>query len=251
MAGVILKSKTEIELMRKAGRIVAEVHARLRDVVRPGVSTGKLDQIARETVDALGAKPVFLGYRGYPAAVCASVNNEIVHGIPSPERILEEGDIVSLDFGALYGGFVGDAAVTLPVGKVSDLAAKLLRVTEESLYKGIEQAKVGRHLRDIGAAVQLHAEANGFSVVRAYVGHGVGRSMHESPDVPNFGPKGHGMRLPRGLVIAIEPMINTGTFETRILSDNWTVVTADGGLSAHFEHTVAITPEGPDVLTRL
>ncbi len=247
---IILKSAKELAIMRQAGRIVAETLARLREAARPGVSTAELDRIAYETVTRNGAKPAFLGYRGYPASLCASINDEIVHGIPRPDRILNEGDVVSLDFGSVYQGFVGDAAITVGVGQISPQAAKLLEVTEQALGKGIEQARAGHHLTDIGAAIQAHAEAAGFSVVRKYVGHGVGRAMHEKPEVPNFGPAGRGPVLRPGLVLAIEPMVNTGTYETIELTDGWTVVTADGGLSAHFEHSVAVTPDGPEILTR-
>ncbi len=247
---IFLKSAKELRTMREAGRIVAETLQRLREAVRPGVSTAELDRIAHETVTRRGAQPAFLGYRGYPASVCASINDEIVHGIPSPERILQEGDIVSLDFGAVYQGYVGDSAITVGVGQVAPLAEQLLRVTEEALEKGIAQARPNNHLGDVSAAIQRHAEAAGFSVVRKYVGHGVGRAMHEPPEVPNFGLPGRGPVLRPGLVLAIEPMVNTGTYETVELDDGWTVLTADGGLSAHFEHTVAITSNGPEVLTR-
>lgn len=236
--------------MRHAGQIVAEALQKMRDRVRPGVSTLELDQIAYETATRRGAKPAFLGYRGYPASVCASINDEIVHGIPRADRILAEGDIISLDFGSIYQGYYGDAAITVAVGKVSPLAAKLLQVAEEALYKGIEQARAKNHLTDISAAIQARAEQDGFSVVRRYVGHGIGRAMHEPPEVPNFGPPGRGPILRPGLVLAIEPMLNTGTHETIELADGWTVVTADGGLSAHFEHSVAITEGDPEVLTR-
>ncbi len=236
--------------MRAAGKIVAQTLMRLRDAVRPGVSTLELDRIARESVAKAGAKAAFLGYRGYPAALCASINDEIVHGIPRRDRVLQEGDIISLDFGAIYEGYVGDSAITVPVGKVSAEATKLLRVTEEALENGIVQALPNKHLGDISAAIQAHAEAAGFSVVRKYVGHGIGRAMHERPEVPNFGLPGRGLLLRPGLVLAIEPMVNTGTYETVELDDGWTVMTADGGMSAHFEHTVAITNGEPEVLTR-
>ena len=246
---IILKSAKELALMRLAGQIVAETLQRLRERVRPGVSTADLDLLAYETVTQRGARPAFLGYRGYPASLCASINDEVVHGIPRPDRILNEGDIVSLDFGSIYQGYYGDAAITVPVGKVSPEADKLLVVTEQALYKGIEQARAGHHLTDIGAAIQKHAEMAGFSVVRKYVGHGIGRAMHEKPEVPNFGPPCRGPILRPGLVLAIEPMVNTGTADTLQLADGWTVVTADGGLSAHFEHTVAITEGEPSILT--
>lgn len=235
--------------MREAGRIVAEVLQRLRERVRPGVSTGELDLLAYQTVVGRGAVPAFLGYRGYPASLCASINQEIVHGIPKKERVLIEGDIISLDFGAIYQGYYGDSAITVGVGQVTPEMAKLLRVTEEALYKGIAQARPGRRLTDIGAAVQAHAEASGFSVVRRYVGHGIGRAMHEKPEVPNFGPAGRGTPLRPGLVLAIEPMVNVGSSDTLELTDGWTVETADGRPSAHFEHTVAITEGEPEILT--
>jgi methionyl aminopeptidase len=250
MVAIVLKSPREIASMREAGRIVALTLVKLRDAVRPGVSTLDLDRLAHETVTKAGAKPAFLGYRGYPASVCASINDEIVHGIPRRDRVLKEGDIVSLDFGAIYQGYYGDSAITVPVGKVSAEVARLLQVTEEALESGIAQALSGRHLGDVSAAIQAHAEKAGFSVVRKYVGHGIGRAMHEKPEVPNFGTPGLGPTLRPGLVLAIEPMVNTGTYETIELDDGWTVMTADGGLSAHFEHTVAITDGEPEVLTR-
>jgi methionyl aminopeptidase len=235
--------------MREAGRIVAETLQRLRERVRPGVSTADLDAVAYETVTKRGAMPAFLGYRGYPASLCASINDEIVHGIPRSDRILQEGDIVSLDFGSIYQGYYGDSAITVPVGKVSPEVERLLKVTEEALHKGLAQVRAGKHLTDIGAAIEAHAKAAGFSVVRKYVGHGIGRAMHEKPEVPNFGPGGRGPVLRPGLVLAIEPMVNTGTYETLELADGWTVVTADRGLSAHFEHTVAVTEGEPRILT--
>ncbi len=248
---IVLKSARELVYMRAAGKIVAQTLMRLRDAVRPGVSTLDLDRLAHESVAKAGAKAAFLGYRGYPASLCASINDEIVHGIPRRDRVLQEGDIISLDFGAIYQGYVGDSAITVPVGKVSAEAAKLLQVTEEALEKGIAQARPNNHLGDISAAIQRHAEAAGFSVVKKYVGHGIGRAMHEPPEVPNFVVPGRrGPVLKPGLVLAIEPMVNTGTSETVELDDGWTVMTADGGLSAHFEHTVAITNGEPDVLTR-
>jgi len=228
---------------------VAEVLALVSEAVKPGASTLDLDRIAYEEVVRRGATPAFLGYRGYPASICASVNSEIVHGIPRADRILREGDIVSLDFGAVYKGYVGDSAVTVPVGHVSARARLLLKTTEEALAIGIQKVRAGRHLGDIGAAIQRHVEARGLSVVRKYVGHGIGERMHEPPEVPNFGEPDKGLVLAPGLVLAIEPMVNLGTWETRELDDGWTVVTADGKLSAHFEHTVAVTEDGPAVLT--
>lgn len=246
---IILKTKAEIAIMREAGRIVAGTHEALRQAIKPGVPTSELDRIAYEYCSERGARPAFKGYRGFPASLCVSINEEIVHGIPSRKRILREGDIVSLDFGVVYQGFYGDAAKTVPVGDVSDEAANLLKVTEEALYKGIEQAAPGRRLHDISAAVQAHAEVNGYSVVRQYVGHGIGRNMHEAPHVPNFGKPGTGPLLKTGMVLAIEPMVNVGTYETLEKGDKWTVVTKDSSLSAHFEHTVAITADGHEILT--
>lgn len=229
--------------------MVAETLALLRERARPGVSTAELDAVAFESARKHGATPSFLGYRGYPASVCASINDEIVHGIPKSDRVLAEGDIVSLDFGAVLGGYHGDSAITIGVGKISPEAERLLVVTEEALHKGIARALTGGHLTDISAAIQEHAEAAGFGVVRKYVGHGIGRSMHEKPEVPNFGPAGRGPRLRPGMVLAIEPMVNIGSYDTIELADGWTVTTADGSLSAHFEHTVAITTVGPEILT--
>jgi methionyl aminopeptidase len=244
-----LRSNSELELMREAGRIVAVTLGRLREAVRPGVSTADLDRIAEKTTREFNAIPSFLGYHGFPASVCCSINSEIVHGIPRADRILRSGDIVSLDFGAIWKGYHGDSAITVGVGDVSAEAQRLMRVTEESLALGIAAARSRGYLTDIGAAVQAHAEANGFSVVRKYVGHGIGQAMHEAPEVPNYGPAGFGTRLRSGMVLAIEPMVNVGTGDTIERPDGWTVVTADGGLSAHFEHTVAITDDGPRILT--
>jgi methionyl aminopeptidase len=246
---IYLKSPREIAIMREAGRIVALTLLELEDKIRPGLTTADLDAIAERTAYALGAIPAFKGYQGYPASLCVSINDEVVHGIPNPARVLREGDIVSLDFGVIYRDFVGDAAITVGVGTISPLAEKLLRVTREALEAGIQQARAGNHLSDISHAVQAYAEQNGFSVVRQYVGHGVGRRMHEEPQVPNFGPPHRGPLLRPGMTLAIEPMLNTGTAETEVRPDNWTVVTKDGGLSAHFEHTVAITANGPEILT--
>lgn len=248
---IILKSQRELAIMRTAGKIVAATLARLAAHVRPGVSTAELDEIAHAEVTARGAYPAFKGYRGFPASICASINEEVVHGIPSPKRVLREGDIISLDFGAVYEGFYGDAAITLPVGEVSPEARRLLAVTERALYEGIAMARPGAFLSDISHAVQRCAEGAGFSVVRQYVGHGIGRAMHEEPQIPNFGPPGRGPRLRPGMTLAIEPMVNMGGSETVVRPDQWTVVTADGSLSAHFEHTVAITPEGHEILTRV
>ncbi|MGH2458139.1 MAG: type I methionyl aminopeptidase [Chloroflexota bacterium] len=244
-----LKSQREISIMREAGRIVAVTLLELEAQARPGTTTADLDAVAERTARALGATPAFKGYLGYPASLCASINDEIVHGIPSAQRVLKAGDIVSLDFGVHYKGFVGDAAVTVGVGEIGARARKLLEVTRASLYAGIEKARAGRHLSDVSHAVEVAAEANGFSVVRQYVGHGVGRKMHEEPQVPNFGPAHQGPVLRPGMTFAIEPMLNTGREETEVRPDNWTVVTRDGGLSAHFEHTIAITDGEPIILT--
>jgi len=249
MRMIILKSREEIEKMRASSRIVAEILQGLKEMVKPGVRTIDLDRYAEEQALRRGAKPAFKGYRGYEHALCTSVNNVVVHGIPSA-RVLEAGDILSLDFGVYYDGFYGDAALTVPVDGVSENAARLMKVTEEALYRGIEQAQVGNRLGDIAAAIQRHVEAAGFSVVRDYVGHGIGKQLHEEPQVPNFGVRGKGYELKAGMVFAIEPMVNEGTWEVKVLKDGWTVETADGGLSAHFEHSVAITDEGPVILSR-
>lgn len=246
---IILKSPREIAMMRDAGRIAGEVRELLRQSVRPGITTRELDQIAETFIRKAGGVPTFKGYNGFPGSICASINEEVVHGIPG-DRVLAEGDVISIDVGVTYRGFVGDTAVTIPVGTVSDQAQQLLQVTDESLGKAIEQCRAGKHLSDLGHAVQTWVEAHGFSVVRDYVGHGVGQSMHEDPQIPNFGPPGMGPVLRAGMVLAIEPMVNTGTWEVKTLDDHWTVVTLDGGLSAHFEHTVAITDGDPAVLTR-
>lgn len=248
---IILKSPDEIKAMRAAGAVVAEVLDVLKANVRPGVTTLDLEKIAEEETKKRKAKPAFKGYRGYPFCLCTSVNSEVVHGMPSSKKTLNEGDIVSIDYGALVDGFYGDAAVTVPVGTVSEDAARLMRVTEESLGKAIEAAREGARLQDISFAVQSHVEPHGFSVVREFVGHGIGRELHEPPQVPNFGTPGRGVRLKAGMVLAIEPMINAGGWAVKVLSDGWTAVTADGKLSAHFEHSVAITHEGPLVLTKI
>lgn len=247
---IVLKSPEEIETMRRAGAVVAEVLEVLKGKVRPGATTLDLEKIAEEETIKRKASPAFKGYRGYPFCLCASVNNEVVHGMPS-KKVLKEGDILSIDYGAFVEGFYGDAAVTVPVGKISEEAARLVRVTEESLGKAIEAAREGNRLLDISSAVQSHVEPQGFSVVREFVGHGIGQELHEPPQVPNFGIPGRGVRLKAGMVLAIEPMINAGGWAVKILEDGWTAVTADGKLSAHFEHTVAITPEGPRVLTMI
>ncbi|MEN6332508.1 MAG: type I methionyl aminopeptidase [Smithella sp.] len=247
---VILKLPEEIERARASSQIVAEVLNKLRDKVKPGVATKELDRFAEEIALKRGAKPAFKGYRGYPYSLCTSVNEEVVHGMPS-ERMLKEGDIISLDFGVFYKGFFGDAAITLPVGKIAGSAQKLIEVTEQSLYAGIEQAKEGNRLGDISSSVQHIVEAPGFSVVRDFVGHGIGRNLHEDPQIPNYGKKGRGIELKSGMILAIEPMVNQGDYKVIILKDGWTVVTEDGKLSAHFEHSVAITENGPDILSKL
>ena len=247
----ILKSAREIQIMREAGRIVGLVHVAMKEAVRPGVSTWELDQIANEVLRKHNATSAFLGYRGYPGHICASINDELVHGIPSKERILRAGDIISIDVGSNYRGFIGDSAWTYAVGDIDEKAARLMAVTETSLYKGIEQAVVGNRVVDISRAVQQYVEAHGFYVVRGYTGHGVGRQMHEPPQVLNYvaGDPDGNTPLEEGLVIAIEPMVQGGAWQTKVLRDEWTVVSQDGSLAAHFEHTVAITNNGPEILT--
>ena len=246
---VILKSLQEIEKIRKAGLVVADVLRELRQLIKPGVSTVELDTFAEKIIYAAGAKPAFKGYRGYPRTLCTSVNEQVIHGIPSKDVILKAGDLLSIDVGAVVDGFYGDAAVTVPVGTIRPEAERLMRVTEEALTLGIAEAKPGNRLYDISSAIQHHVETNGFSVVREFVGHGIGRSLHEDPQVPNFGERGRGPRLQSGMVLAIEPMVNAGKSKTVVLEDQWTAVTADGSLSAHFEHTIAILDDGPKVLT--
>jgi methionyl aminopeptidase len=255
---IVLKSKQEIELMRQAGKIVAQVLDEIRRHARPGATTGQMNQIAEDVLERHNATPVFKGYPNqrqglpsFPAAITACINNELVHGIPSKDRVLHEGDIFSVDCGAYYKGWIGDAAVTVPVGKISEEVQRLLDVTQQSLYEGIAQGRLGNRTGDISAAVQAYVEKHGYSVVREYTGHGVGRSMHEDPQVPNYGEPGKGVRLKKGMTIALEPMVNVGTWETKLLSDDWTVVTADGKLSAHFEHSFVITDGEPDILTLL
>lgn len=235
--------------MRKAGAIVAQILDEMTKMAAPGMSTGELDRYAEGRIKDLGATPAFKGYHGFPACVCISVNHEVVHGIPSTKRILKDGDIVGLDFGVSYEGWYGDSARTIAIGKVSPSAQKLMEVTQESLRLGIEQCIEGNRVFDIGHAVQNYVEKFGYGVVREFVGHGIGRALHEDPQVPNFGPKGKGPVLKVGMVIAIEPMVNAGSHEVKVLGDGWTAVTVDRSLSAHFEHTVAITPNGPEVLT--
>ena len=245
---IIIKSEEEIATIREAGRIVAQVLQVLAEAVRPGLVRKELDRIVRQEFAARGAKPTFLGYQGYPASVCVSVNDEIVHGIPD-DRALREGDIVSIDLGATYKGFVGDAAVTVGVGRLDAEAERLLRVTERALQKGVAVARTGAPLGAVSHAIQMEAEGEGFSVVREYVGHGIGREMHEEPQVPNFGPPDRGPILRKGMVLAIEPMVNTGDWRTKRHDDNWTVSTLDGKRSAHFEHTIAITDGEAQILT--
>jgi methionyl aminopeptidase len=247
---IICKSATEIEKLRRSGRLVRGLLEEIRERVRPGIGTLELERYVERRLGEVGAKSAFKGYRGYPCCLCASVNDQIVHGIPS-ERRLKEGDILSLDLGLILDGYYGDAAVTVPVGQISGPLQKLLRVTEEALELAIDKARLGNRLGDISATVQTHAEKNHYSVVREFVGHGIGRDLHEEPQIPNFGLPGHGPVLKAGMVLAIEPMVNSGQPDVRVLDDHWTAVTADGGYSAHFEHMVAVTRNGPDVLTRL
>jgi len=247
---ILLKSSRELEHMRAAGRILAEVKARLKALVRPGASTKDIDEDIESFIVGKGAAPAFKGYRGYPATVCASINDEVVHGIPSAKRKLKDGDIIGLDLGCIVEGYYGDCAITLPVGPVPERVQELLDVTRESLDKAIVQCRAGNRIGDISYAVQAHCEGHGFGVVRAFVGHGIGRALHEEPQVPNFGEAGRGPVLKAGMVLAIEPMVTMGSWEVRVLEDGWTAVTVDGSLAAHFEDTIAITANGPEVLTR-
>lgn len=246
---IVLKSDEEIKVMRQAGRIAADALARVIERVRPGVTTKALDSIAESYIRSREAKPAFLGYHGYPASICVSINDEVVHGIPSSDRLIEEGDLVSIDLGVVYKGYYGDLAWTVAVGEVDEAAARLLQVGRASLFAGIEKAHPGNRLLDISAEIQRTVESAGFSVVRQYVGHGIGRSLHEDPQVPNFGEPGKGMLLEKGVVLAIEPMVNEGIFEVYVEKDGWTVRTADGKRSVHFEHTVAVTEDGPEIMT--
>jgi methionyl aminopeptidase len=246
---IVCRSAAELEKMRAAGRLVGEVLTALTPSVVPGVTTAELDEVAEKMITDAGAIPAFKGYHGYPATICSSINEEVIHGIPSGQRVLREGDILSIDVGASLEGYFGDSAITVPVGQVSEEAARLLTVTEEALYKAIEVARPGGRVSDIGHAVQKHVEAYGFSVVREFVGHGIGQKMHEEPQVPNYGEAGRGPRLAEGMVLAIEPMVNAGKPAVKVLSDGWTAVTRDKSLSAHFEHTVAITASGAWILT--
>ncbi|MBQ8509330.1 MAG: type I methionyl aminopeptidase [Clostridia bacterium] len=245
-----VKNADQIKLMREAGRITGEALVLAGEAIKPGVTTKHIDTIIRHHIERCGAKPSFLGYGGFPGSACISINDQVIHGIPG-SRVIEEGDIVKIDVGAFYRGFNGDSANTFPVGRVSAEAQKLIDVTAESFWKGIAEAKPGNRVGDIGYAIQSHVEANGFSVVRRYVGHGVGEELHESPEVPNFGTKGRGVRLCSGMTIAVEPMVNVGRPDVRELKDKWTVVTADGTLSAHYEHSIAITDDGVIVLTKV
>lgn len=245
-----LRTSRELKLLREAGRIVALTHQMLKKHIEPGITTRELDRLAEAFIKSHGAKPSFKGYNGYPASICTSINEELVHGIPSDRRLLS-GDIISIDIGAEYEGYHGDSAWTYAVGDISEDDQALLRVTEEALYVGISKARPGAHLSDISHAIQNHVEAHGFSIVREYVGHGVGENLHEEPQIPNFGPPGRGVRLRPGMVLAIEPMVNAGSRYVKTLSDGWTVVTIDGRRAAHFEHTIAITEEGHDILTTL
>src|SRR5947209_8053517 len=248
---IVCKSQSEIDKMRRSGHIVRQILDELKKMVAPGVTTMNLERAAEKKIAEFGAKPAFKGYYDYPCVLCTSVNEEIVHGIPSEKRALKAGDIVSIDCGVVLDGYYGDAAITVPVSdSVKPELRKLLTVTEESLYRGIDQAVIGNSVGDVGAAVQEHVEANGFSVVREFVGHGIGTRLHEEPQVPNFGTRGHGARLREGMVLAIEPMVNFGKPGTRLLNDKWTAVTEDGSYSAHFEHCVAVTKNGPLILTQ-
>ncbi|OGQ00972.1 MAG: type I methionyl aminopeptidase [Deltaproteobacteria bacterium RBG_19FT_COMBO_52_11] len=247
---IVLKSPQEIEKMRRSNQIVAEILDEVGTAARPGVTTRELDELAAALLFRTKARSAFKGYNGYPATLCTSVNEEVVHGIPSL-RVLREGDILSLDFGAITDDFYGDAAITLPIGHISEEAGRLLRVAEEALYLAIDQARPDNRLQDISAAIQRHVETNGFSVVRDFVGHGIGRQLHEKPQIPNFGVAGRGIRLQPGMILAIEPMINAGGYEVEILPDGWTAVTKDRSLSAHFEHSVAVTENGPHILSKL
>lgn len=247
---ITLKSSQEIELMRQAGKIVGQTLQMLRDQIKPGITTAQLDAMAKRKIESCNAHPAFLGYRGFPASICASLNEEVVHGIPGLRR-LKNGDIISIDVGVYYRGYYGDAAKTFPVGDISAGALELLEVTEQSLYEGMNNASPGKRLSDISHAIQSYVESKGFSVVRNYVGHGIGSEMHEEPQIPNFGLPNKGPRLEAGMVLAIEPMVNVGGWQVETLQDEWTVVTADRSLSAHFEHTIAILEDGPTILTSM
>ena len=246
-----IKTNEQLERMRVACRITALARKAAYDAVAPGVTTDDIDRIVRKTIEEAGAKPSFLGYGGFPGSACVSINDEVIHGIPSKKRVVRSGDIVKIDVGAYIGGFHGDCACTVPCGEVSEEAKRLIEVTRQSFYEGIKFAREGCRVSDISAAVQAYAQANGFSVVRSFVGHGVGRQLHESPEDPNFGRPGHGVRLQRGMTLAVEPMVNAGVYDVRVLSDGWTVKTKDGKLSAHYENTIAITDGEPEILTAI
>lgn len=246
-----LKNSVQIAAMKEAGRITGEALLVARDMIRPGISTFEIDAAIRRYIEKCGAKPAFLGYGGFPASACISVNDEVIHGIPSKRRILQEGDIVSIDTGATYRGYVGDSARTIPVGNVSEEAKRLIEVTRDSFWAGVAALQIGNRLGDVGSAIDTVVRQNGFSTVKRYVGHGIGTDMHESPDVPNFGTPGRGIRLCAGMTLAIEPMVNVGTFEVKEMPDGWTVKTVDGSLSAHYENTVALTSEGVLILTEV
>lgn len=246
---VVLKTPEQLKLMKQAGRITGEALMKAREVIRPGISTKEIDRVIRAYIEKCGAKPSFLGYGGFPGSACISINSEVIHGIPSAKKILAEGDLVKVDVGAFYQGFHGDSARTFAVGRISPEAERLMTTTRACFYEGLSRAVAGNRVGDIGSAVSLCAEGAGYSVVREFVGHGVGAKLHEAPDVPNFGTAGRGCRLYPGMTIAIEPMVNAGSEKVRVMSDGWTVVTLDGSLSAHYEHTVAITDEGPILLT--
>lgn len=246
---IIIKSQQEIEIMRESGKVTAYILSELSNMIRPGMSTKEIDEFVEGVILKNHMIPSFKGYNGFPASACVSVNEEVVHGIPSPKKILQEGDIVSVDVGSTYKGYVSDAARTYPVGRISAEAQKLITVTEESFFEGLKFCKVGYRLSDISSAIQSKAEAEGFSVIRDFVGHGIGRAMHEEPQIPNYGKPGRGPRLAPGMVFAIEPMVNQGDYEVEVLQNNWTVVTVDGKLSAHYENTVVITDGEPELLT--
>jgi methionyl aminopeptidase len=247
---IILKSRDEVERLRRSNIIVAETLSKIQEIVKPGITTIEMNAVCERELKKRNAKPAFKGYKGYPFSLCVSVNDEVVHGMPS-NRVLKDGDIVSLDCGALYGGFYGDSAITVSLGEISPEISRLIETTRLSLDKGLDAARVGNRLHDISAIIQETVESEGFSVVRAFVGHGIGRDLHEAPQVPNFGVRGKGNRLKAGMVLAIEPMVNAGSYDVEILADGWTAVTKDGSLSAHFEHSVAVTNDGPYVLSRL
>jgi len=248
---VHIKSAPELERMRVAGRITALARKAGAEAVRPGITTAEIDHIIRKTIESMGATPSFLGYNGFPASACVSLNDEVIHGIPSQNRKIREGDIVKIDVGAFINGYHGDCACTVACGAISEEAQRLIDVTRQSFFEGIQFARAGNRLLDISATIQTYVEQRGFSVVRKYVGHGIGNKMHEEPEVPNFGKRGHGMRLQSGMTLAIEPMINTGGYDIKVLSDGWTVRTKDGKLSAHYENTIVITDDAPEILTNI